>query len=144
VNSKNYVVGATVSSPVLDSDAQRNDTTLIIGASYDVAALTLATALAVFKHPPGLSYDRLYVSPMTATIPAPERNGGVGIRQRPGQASDGYSAATPPDRAASAPRLTSSATISATLAATPSSARVAISAGSDFGPLMPFVMSVSM
>ena len=60
------------------------------------------------------------------------------------QATDGYSAATPPDRAARAPRLTSSATISATLAATPSSASFAISPGSDFGPSMPFVMSVSM
>lgn len=43
------VVGATVLRPVLESDAKLNDTALIIGASYDVAALSLATALAVFK-----------------------------------------------------------------------------------------------
>jgi len=35
--------------PVLNGDAHLNDTPLIVGAAYDVAALTLATALAVFK-----------------------------------------------------------------------------------------------
>jgi uncharacterized membrane protein len=43
------VVGATVLRPVLDDNAQLNDTALITGAGYDVAALALATALAVFK-----------------------------------------------------------------------------------------------
>jgi hypothetical protein len=43
------VVGATLLRPVLDDNAHLDDAALIIGAGYDVAALTLATALAVFK-----------------------------------------------------------------------------------------------
>jgi uncharacterized membrane protein SirB2 len=43
------VVGATVLRPVLNGDADVDDTPLIVGAAYDVTALTLATALAVFK-----------------------------------------------------------------------------------------------
>ncbi|WP_427135166.1 DUF2269 family protein [Pseudarthrobacter sp. S9] len=43
------VVGATVLRPVLDANAQLDDTTLIAGSAYDVAALTLAATLAMFK-----------------------------------------------------------------------------------------------
>ena len=43
------VVGATVLRPVLDDDSTGGDAALIAGAAYDVAALTAATALAVFK-----------------------------------------------------------------------------------------------
>jgi len=43
------VVGATVLRPVLDDASNPNSTALILGAAYDVTALTVATALAVFK-----------------------------------------------------------------------------------------------
>lgn len=44
------VVGATVLRPVLtDDSATTGNMPLIVGASWDVAALTAATALAVFK-----------------------------------------------------------------------------------------------
>jgi uncharacterized membrane protein SirB2 len=43
------IVGATVLRPVLDDDAAPNDAALIVGAAYDVAALAVATGLAVFK-----------------------------------------------------------------------------------------------
>jgi uncharacterized protein (TIGR02246 family) len=43
------LVGATVLRPVLDNGAHLKDTTLIAGAAYDVAALTLAAALSVFR-----------------------------------------------------------------------------------------------
>lgn len=43
------LVGATVLRPVLAGSAQLDGGTLIAGAAYDVAALTLATALGVFK-----------------------------------------------------------------------------------------------
>jgi hypothetical protein len=42
-------VGATVLRPVLSDDGNPNSTALILGAAYDVTALTVATALAVFK-----------------------------------------------------------------------------------------------
>jgi len=43
------VVGATILRPVLDDDGNADSAPLIAGAAYDVAALTVATALAVFK-----------------------------------------------------------------------------------------------
>ena len=43
------VVGATILRPMLDDDGEPSSTPLIVGAAYDVAALTAATALAVFK-----------------------------------------------------------------------------------------------
>jgi uncharacterized membrane protein SirB2 len=43
------VVGATVLRPVLDDESDPGSAALIAGAAYDVAALTVATALAVFK-----------------------------------------------------------------------------------------------
>jgi hypothetical protein len=43
------VVGATVLRPVLDDNGDPSSTPLIVGATYDVVALTAATALAVFK-----------------------------------------------------------------------------------------------
>jgi hypothetical protein len=43
------IVGATVLRPVLDDDSDPSSAALIAGAAYDVAALTVATALAVFK-----------------------------------------------------------------------------------------------
>jgi uncharacterized membrane protein SirB2 len=42
-------VGALVLRPVLADDATADGTALIVGAAYAVAALTAATALAVFK-----------------------------------------------------------------------------------------------
>ncbi|HZA75809.1 MAG TPA: DUF2269 family protein [Acidimicrobiales bacterium] len=54
------VVGATVLSPVLADDSTADGTALIIGAAYDVAALTAATALAVFK--PGRARRRATAS----------------------------------------------------------------------------------
>jgi hypothetical protein len=42
-------VGALILRPVLTDDADASSAPLIVGASYDVAALTTATALAVFK-----------------------------------------------------------------------------------------------
>jgi len=47
------IVGATVLRPVLTDDTNAGDAPLIVGAAYDVTALTLATALGVFK--PGRS-----------------------------------------------------------------------------------------
>ena len=43
------VVGATILRPVLADEGNPSSTLLIAGAAYDVAALTAATALAVFK-----------------------------------------------------------------------------------------------
>ena len=43
------VVGATILRPVLTDDRNPGSGPLIVGAAYDVAALTAATALAVFK-----------------------------------------------------------------------------------------------
>ena len=43
------VVGATILHPVLTDDGNPGSGPLIAGAAYDVAALTTATALAVFK-----------------------------------------------------------------------------------------------
>jgi hypothetical protein len=43
------VVGATILRPVLADDGNPSSTPLIIGAAYDVAALSVATALGVFK-----------------------------------------------------------------------------------------------
>ena len=43
------VVGATILRPVLADEGNPSSTPLIVGAAYDVAALTVATALAVFK-----------------------------------------------------------------------------------------------
>jgi hypothetical protein len=43
------VVGATILRPVLTDEGNPSSTPLIVGAAYDVAALTVATALAVFK-----------------------------------------------------------------------------------------------
>ena len=43
------IVGATVLRPVLDDGAAPNNAALIVGAAYDVAALTVATGLGVFK-----------------------------------------------------------------------------------------------
>ena len=43
------VVGATVLRPVLAAGAQVDGGALIAGAAYDVVALTVATALGVFK-----------------------------------------------------------------------------------------------
>ena len=50
------VVGATILRPVLTDEGNPSSTPLIAGAAYDVAALTVATALAVFK--PGRSRRR--------------------------------------------------------------------------------------
>ena len=47
------IVGATVLRPVLTDDTNAGDAPLIVGAAYDVTALTVATALGVFK--PGRS-----------------------------------------------------------------------------------------
>ena len=55
-------VGALVLSPELDDDAATADSTpLVVGAAYDVAALTAATALAVFK--PGRARRRAVPPP---------------------------------------------------------------------------------
>ncbi len=43
------VVGAVVLRPLLFDDNSTNDAAMIVGASWDVAALATATALAVFK-----------------------------------------------------------------------------------------------
>jgi hypothetical protein len=43
------VVGATILRPVLDDSGDPSSAPLIAGAAYDVAALTVATALGVFK-----------------------------------------------------------------------------------------------
>ena len=43
------VVGATILRPVLADDGNPDSAPLIAGAAYDVCALTIATALAVFK-----------------------------------------------------------------------------------------------
>lgn len=43
------VVGATLISPVIQPQAQPNDGLLILGGTWDVAALLVAVALAVFK-----------------------------------------------------------------------------------------------
>jgi len=43
------VVGATLLRPALDGSTAGHDATLVIGSAYDVAALTAATALSVFK-----------------------------------------------------------------------------------------------
>lgn len=51
-------VGATILRPVLDDDGDPSSTPLIAGAAYDVAALTTATALAVFK--PGRARRRSF------------------------------------------------------------------------------------
>ena len=52
------VVGATVLRPVLDDDSAPNNAALITGAAYDVAALTVATGLGVFKPGRTLHRDR--------------------------------------------------------------------------------------
>ena len=52
------VVGATILRPVLADDADAGSGPLIAGAAYDVAALTAATALAVFKPGRRLAVDR--------------------------------------------------------------------------------------
>ena len=57
------VVGATILRPVLADDGDPSSTPLIAGAAYDVAALTAATTLAVFK--PGRARRR-----PTATVAA--------------------------------------------------------------------------
>ena len=41
--------GALVLRPVLDGDSTADGSALIVGAAYDLAALTAATTLAVFK-----------------------------------------------------------------------------------------------
>ena len=51
------VVGATILRPVLTDDGDPGSGPLIAGAAYDVAALTVATALAVFK--PGRARRRV-------------------------------------------------------------------------------------
>jgi uncharacterized membrane protein SirB2 len=62
-------VGALVLRPVLDDDAATaNSTPLVAAASYDVAALSVATALAVFK--PGRARRRTSTSPAPATAGA--------------------------------------------------------------------------
>jgi Predicted integral membrane protein (DUF2269) len=43
------IVGATVLRPVLTDDTNASNAPLIVGAAYDVTALTVATALGVFK-----------------------------------------------------------------------------------------------
>ena len=43
------VVGATILRPVLTDDGNPGSGPLIAGAAYDVSALTVATALAVYK-----------------------------------------------------------------------------------------------
>jgi hypothetical protein len=43
------VVGATILRPVLTADGSPGSGPLIVGAAYDVVALTVATAFAVFK-----------------------------------------------------------------------------------------------
>ena len=43
------VVGATILRPVLTDDGDPGSGPLVVGAAYDVLALTVATALAVFK-----------------------------------------------------------------------------------------------
>jgi hypothetical protein len=48
------VVGATVLRPVLTDDATAGGGPLIVGAAYDVVALTVATTLAVFR--PGRAF----------------------------------------------------------------------------------------
>jgi hypothetical protein len=63
------IVGATVIRPVLKDDGQLDDAVLVGAAAWDVAALALATGLAVFK--PG------------------ERGAGRGARRRPVAASQG-------------------------------------------------------
>jgi len=50
------IVGATVLRPVLTGDPDAGSARLIAGAAYDVAALTVATVLGVFK--PGRSLRR--------------------------------------------------------------------------------------
>ena len=57
LNLSVILVGATVLGPVMDDGACVGETTLIAGAAYDVAALTLATALSVFK--PGRPFRRI-------------------------------------------------------------------------------------
>jgi hypothetical protein len=51
------VVGATILRPVLTADGNPGSGPLVAGAAYDVAALTAATALAVFK--PGRARRRV-------------------------------------------------------------------------------------
>jgi predicted integral membrane protein DUF2269 len=43
------VVGATLISPVIQAGAEPNDIALVVGGSWDVLALLVATALAVVK-----------------------------------------------------------------------------------------------
>jgi hypothetical protein len=54
------VVGATILRPVLTEDGEPGSGPLIVGAAYDVLALTVATALAVFK--PGRARRRAAVA----------------------------------------------------------------------------------
>jgi hypothetical protein len=61
------VVGATILRPVLTDDANPGSGPLILGAAYDVAALTVATALAVFK--PG-RVRRRATEPTTSAVEA--------------------------------------------------------------------------
>ena len=56
------LVGAIVLRPVLADDSTADGTALIVGAAYDVAALSAATALAVFK--PGRTF-RTHNQPAT-------------------------------------------------------------------------------
>ena len=58
------VVGATILRPVLADDGDASSAPLIAGAAYDVAALTVATALAVFK--PGRARRRSSASTAAA------------------------------------------------------------------------------
>lgn len=60
------VVGAVVLRPVLADDATVGSGPLIAGAAYDVVALTIATALGVFK--PG----RAWRSPFARPAPEPQ------------------------------------------------------------------------
>jgi hypothetical protein len=57
LNLSVILVGALVLRPVMDDDARVGDTALIAGAAYDVAVLTFAAALSVFK--PGRPFRRV-------------------------------------------------------------------------------------
>jgi hypothetical protein len=65
------VVGATVLRPVLAESGDPGSGWLIAGAAYDVAALTTATALSVFK--PGRARRRSTGAPVSTTdAPSPQ------------------------------------------------------------------------
>ncbi len=57
LNLSVILVGAIVLRPVMDDDARVGDTALIAGAAYDIAVLTFAAALSVFK--PGRPFRRV-------------------------------------------------------------------------------------